>query len=669
MTAITEPTLAPRLDPAAPARGIGGRAARLAQSLLRGAETDAVWVRPALLGVLAFSAVLYVWNLTVSGYANTYYSAASLAASQSWSAWFFGSFDAGNFITVDKPPLSTMLMGLSVRVFGLSSWSVLLPEALCGVATVGFLYAAVKRSFGPAAALIAAFVMALTPAAVLIFRFNNPDALLTLLLVIAAWALVKSVEGGSYRWMVLAAALVGLAFLTKYLQAYLVLPGFALVYGFSAATTLRRRIVGLGLAAAAVLVSSGWWVAIVELLPAGSKPFIGGSDTGSALDLIFGYDGLGRIFGSGGPGGGGGGSGFGGFGFGGEADLFRLFNDQWFGQIAWLIPLALACLVVGLFKRRYAARTDIGLAGYLLWGGWFVVTALVFSYMSGIAHSYYAVALAPAVAALVGAGLSDLWTSRIRIARFRLWLGGVAVGLAALGTAWFGATLLDRTPAFYPGLGEASIVVAGVALAALVALSLPRLAGSAAARRLAVAAAAVGLAAMLAGPAAYALETMDTSYGGGDPHPGPGSATGFGPAGNFGNFGGFGGGMPNGGAPSGNGNSAATSPLIEYLVANRGDATWIVAANSSQEAGSIELATGLPVMAMGGFTGSDPAPSVEEFQAYVASGQLRFVLAGGRGGFGGGFGGSDVTSWVMGHCKIVPEPSIAASLYDCAGAT
>ena len=669
MTAITEPGLAPRLAPADRARRLGESARRLAVALARGAADEAAWVRPALLGVLAFAAVLYIWNLTVSGYANTYYSAASLAGSQSWSAWFFGSFDAGNFITVDKPPLSTMLMGLSVRLFGLSSWSVLLPEAMCGVATVGFLFAAVKRSFGPAAALIAAVAMALTPAAVLIFRFNNPDALLTLLLVVAAWALIRSVESGSYRWMVLAATLVGLAFLTKYLQAYLVLPAFALVFGFSAATTLRRRMVGLAVALAAVVAASGWWVAIVELLPAGSKPYIGGSETGSALDLIFGYDGLGRIFGSGGgPGGGGFGGGGGGFGFGGTADLFRLFNDQWFGQIAWLIPLAVVCLVVGLFKRRYAARTDLGLAGYLLWGGWFIVTAVVFSYMSGIVHSYYAVALAPAIAALVGAGLSDLWTLRLHIARTRLWLGGVAVGAAALGTAWFGATLLDRTPDFHPGLGAAAIAVAAVALAALVALSLPRLAGGAVARRLALAAAVVGMAAMLAAPAAYSLETMNSAYGGGDPHPGPGTMAGFG---GFGGFGGAGG--PDGGGNFGDGADLGRGEqaLYDYLVANRGTATWIVAANSSGEAGTIEIATGLPVMAMGGFTGSDPAPTLDQFKTYVASGKLRFVLAGGNGGFGGfgGFGGgTGVSSWVTSTCQIVPEPTLTSSLYDCSGA-
>jgi 4-amino-4-deoxy-L-arabinose transferase-like glycosyltransferase len=655
------------------------------RSLVRGDADEAAWVRPAFVAVLALAAVLYLWNLTVSGYANTYYSAAALAGSQSWSAWFFGSFDANNFITVDKPPLSTMLMGLSVRLFGMSSWSILLPEALTGVATVGVLFLAVKRSFGPAAATIAAVVMALTPAAALIFRFNNPDALLTLLFVVSAWALLRSLENGSYRWMALAATCIGLAFLTKYLQAYLVLPGYALVFGFSANTTLRRRIVGLGVALAVVLVTSGWWVAIVQMLPAADRPFIGGSTTGSPLDLIFGYDGLGRIFGASGPGGGGAGGG----GFSGSVGPLRLFNDQMFGQIAWFIPLAVLCLVVGLYQRRWAHRTDLALAGYLLWGSWFVVTAIVFSYMSGIIHSYYAVALAPAIAALVGAGLVDLWGSRMRI-----WIGGIAVGMVCLGTAWFGSTLLDRTPSFDPGLGTVAIVLAALALVALVVASLPAIAERVPVKRLALAAAAVGVFATLLAPAAYAIDTTGIAYGGGDPHPGPGATSDIGGQGGPGGIAGGlpggasaggAGGVPNGG-PTGQtatglpgdggglGGNTSDSALLQYLVANRGSARWIVAANSAQEAGSIEIATGLPVMAMGGFTGSDPAPTLAQLKSYIASGKLRFVLASGGQG-GGGLGapgasttdGTDRTSWVTSTCKLVNYGG-SATLYDCAGA-
>jgi 4-amino-4-deoxy-L-arabinose transferase-like glycosyltransferase len=686
-----EPVESPVGRPSTTEAGTGAEAAAAPAAVVlapaavpaRVAESGHTWLL-ALAAVTGVAAFLYLWNLTVSGYANAYYSAAALAASQSWSAWFFGSFDANNFITVDKPPLSTMLMGLSVRLFGLSSWSVLLPEALAGVATVGALFMVVRRSFGTAAATIAALVMALTPAAVLMFRFNNPDGLLTLLFVLSAWALLHAIDRGSLRWMCLAAILVGLAFLTKYLQAYLVLPSFALVFGLSANTTLRRRVAGLALALVTVVVASGWWVAIVQLLPADMRPFIGGSENGEPVDLILGYNGLGRIFGNGGPGGGGGAN------FSGSPDLLRLFNGQMFGEIAWFIPLAVVSLMVGLWLRRRAPRTDAGLAGYVLWGGWFLVTALVFSYMSGVIHSYYAVALAPAVAALVGAGLVDMWRMRVRA-----WVGGVAVGIALLATALFGATLLDRTAGFAQGVGTAAIVLAAVALLVLILLSLPRVTANATARRLGAGAAAIGVVATLLGPSAYAWTTIQTAYGGGDPHPGPGAASGFGRGnlpggtlpGNGGQDGGRpglpgNGGLPDGGLPGnggglpgggggfpGSGNATNDSALLDYLVKNRGDALWIVAANGSGEAGQIEIATGLPVMAMGGFTGSDPAPSLGQLKTYIASGKLRYVLIGGNGS--GFFAGSsnDRTSWVTSTCKPVSYGTgTGAALYDCAGA-
>jgi hypothetical protein len=315
------------------------------------------------------------------------------------------------------------------------------------------------------------------------------------------------------------------------------------------------------------------------------------------------------------------------------------------------------------------------------------VTAIVFSYMSGVIHSYYAVALAPAVAALVGAGLVDLWRTR-----FRAWLGGIAVGVALLATAWFGAGLLGRTAGFAPGLGTAAIVLAAAALIVLVLVSLPRVADNATARKLGAGAAALGLAATLLAPAAYAWATMQNAYGGGDPHPGPGTASSVAFDGGFPGNGGLpggglpggglpGGGLPGGGFPGGSlpglgnggfpgGTGGATdSALLDYLVANRGSALWIVAANGSGEAGSIELATGLPVMAMGGFTGSDPAPSLEQLKSYFATGKLRFILLGGTGGGPFCGGGSDGrTAWVTSTCKSVSYGTgTGAALYDCSG--
>src|SRR5260221_1549669 len=347
---------------------------------------------PALVGL---SGALYLVNVTVSGYANSYYAMAAQAASQSWSALFFGALDGQGFITLDKPPLATALMGLSVKAFGLSSWAILAPEALLWIATVIVLYLAVRRSFGPAAALIAGVIMAVTPVAVLIFRYDNPDALLTFLLVSAAWALGRGLEHGRLRWVLLATALVGAGFLTKYLQAWLVLPAFAVVWLVCAPVSLRRRIGGLLASGVAVALASGWWVAILELLPVGSRPYIGGSETNSALELLLGYDGLGRLFGNR-PTGSGlgsaldglafGGAGSGGGAFGGVPGLLRMLNDQFGGQIGWLLPAAALSIASAMVIHRRSGRTDRRVAGYVLWSAWLLVHIAVFSFMSGIIH-------------------------------------------------------------------------------------------------------------------------------------------------------------------------------------------------------------------------------------------------------------------------------------------
>ena len=284
----------------------GGRV----RSLVRGRAEDPAWARVALVGLLAATAVAYLWNLTASGDANSFYAAAVQAGTKSWKAFFFGSIDSSNFITVDKPPASLWVMALSGRIFGFSSASMLVPQVLEGVLAVALLAASVKRWFGAGAGLLAGAMLAVTPVAALMFRFNNPDALLVCLLVASAYALVRALEDGSRRWMIAVGTLLGFAFLTKMMQAFLVVPGFALVYMVAAPTTVRRRIADLLAGGAAIIVSAGWWVAIVALWPAASRPMIDGSSDNSILNLIVGYNGLGRLTGSGGgPGGGGGGGG------------------------------------------------------------------------------------------------------------------------------------------------------------------------------------------------------------------------------------------------------------------------------------------------------------------------------------------------------------------------
>ena len=497
-------TTPPAITSVAP-RGLG-LAGGLARLRLHLRTAEQAWILAATAGVLGLAAVLYMVNLTVSGYANVYYSGAAWAASQSWTAWFMGAIDPASFITIDKPPLATMVMGLSVRLFGLSSAAILLPEALMGVATAALTMATVRRTFGAPASIIAGLVTALTPAAVLIFRYNNPDALLTLFLVGAAYAVVRSVELGRLSWVILAGVLVGFAFNTKLLQAYLVLPAFAVTFALCAPGSVRRRVVGLAVAVAAVVVSSAWWVAAMELIPATARAYVGGSTNNSALDLVLGYDGLGRIFGQGGAAGG---SGPGG-GFSGTPGVLRLFNSQLGGQIGWLLPASVAGLIAGLATRLRAPRTDLARAGFLLWGLWLAVHAVVFSFMSGVIHSYYAVVMAPAVGALVGGGLVAAWNARAKVT----W-AGAAIGLVMVASAVVAAIILARTPDFAPGLGIAAIFVTAIVLPIL-ALR-PRADRS----RAQLVAVSLGLAMLVAGPAAYAADTIATAYAGGDAAAGP----------------------------------------------------------------------------------------------------------------------------------------------------
>jgi 4-amino-4-deoxy-L-arabinose transferase-like glycosyltransferase len=590
-----------------------------------------------LTGLLLATLVLYTWNLTASGWANSFYSAAAQAGSQSWEAFLFGSSDAASSITVDKPPASLWVMGLSVRLFGLSSFSILFPQVLMGVATVGVVHATVRRQFGAAAGLIAGAVVALTPVAALMFTFNNPDALLTLLMALAAWATIRAIEVASPRWLALAGVFIGLGFLTKTLQVLLVVPSLGIAYLVAAPTTLRRRIVHSLLAIGAMVVSAGWWVAIVQLVPPGSRPYIGGSQTNSFLELTFGYNGFGRLTGDE-TGSVGGGAGW------GETGLQRMFGPGIGDQVSWLIPSALVLLGVGLWLRRRMPRTDLRRAAYLVWGGWLVVTMLVFSFMAGIFHQYYTVALAPAVGALVGMGAVEAWSHRHEF------VGSVTLALAIGVAAGWGFYLLSGTTAYGDWL-RVGVLVVGVS-AALLMLAAGRLHV-----RAVPLVAAAGLVAALAGPAAYTLSTTQTGHSGSIVSAGPAATAGVGRAPRFGVFGGFGGRVFGGRGGATGGLLEAGTPSTAVVAALSQDAsryTWVAAAVGSQSAAGLQLATQLPVMPVGGFNGSDPSPTLGQFQRDVAAGRIHYFAASGRGGGFGGFrgqvGGSDsarqISSWV-----------------------
>jgi 4-amino-4-deoxy-L-arabinose transferase-like glycosyltransferase len=638
---------------------LGSGAAAHPARRLRAWPAALSWPRLSFVGLLLATLVLYVWGLDRNGWANAYYSAAVQAASQSWKAFFFGSLDSSNFITVDKSPAFLWVMDLSARIFGVNTWSVQVPQALEGVATVGVTYVMVRRWFGPGAALLSGAVLALTPVAALMFRYNNPDALLVLLVTGSAYATLRAVESGRTRWLILAAALVGTGFLAKMLQAYLILPALILVYAVTGPPRFWTRVLQLAQAGAAVVLFSGWWVAAVEVWPAALRPYIGGSQTNSVLELIFGYNGLGRITGNET------GSVVGGIAAGignaisrwGPTGWNRLFNSDFGGQASWLIPAALILMVAGLAYLARAVRTDVRRAAIAMWGLWLLITGAVFSFAQGIIHPYYTIALAPPVAALVGAGAWMLWQRRHTL------IARLLMAVTVLVTAAWSFDLLDRSPGWHPEL-RAAVVAGGIAAATLVVV-LPMVS-----QRGLPFVAALGVVVALAGPAAYTLDTVTTAHSGAIPSAGPSvaSATGFGPGGGGFRTGGFAppGGFTRGGPPNAGGflnASQVGAQLAATLEADAGSYEWVAATVDANSAAGYQLGTGDPIMAIGGFNGTDPAPTLQEFENLVAQGKIHYFIASGRGGgMASGSTSNAIEGWVTQHFTATAIDG--ATVYD-----
>ncbi|MFJ3302536.1 ArnT family glycosyltransferase [Streptomyces sp. NPDC086549] len=671
------------------------------------------WSLPALIAIMILAAVLYSWNLSGSSL-NTFYSGAIWAGTKSWKAWFFGSLDPGNFLTVDKPPFALMVMGLSCRVFGFGTWQMMAPMIVVALATIWILHSSVKRVWGHGAAAVAALVLALTPITVAINRDNNPDTLLVFLMVSGSALALRATRDDKLLPLLGSAACFGLAFNTKLLAGYIALPAVFAIYLYASKAPWVRRIVNLLLAAVVLAVFSFWWAVAVSLVPASDRPYIGGSTDGSAWDLIMGYDGLGRVFGGEGNGGGGGGGG----GFSGTAGLGRMFNDILGGQISWLLPFSAIALIGGLVLCGRAPRTDLKRMALVLWGSWTLLHYLIFATAQGTMHPYYTTALAPGIAALCGGG-GVMLLRAFRDDKRWAWVLPVALGV----TGVWAIVLLRRASDWNTWLWP---VIGVVMAAAIVGLFVFR---NGAKARLLAASVAAAVVAAVAGPAAYAWSVPSESGGGGmggtNPTAGPSTGSGFGGGPGGGTRGGNGGpgngelpggaqqggqngqasgGFPGGGemtpgggngelpgapggqngqAPGGTGEMGGTPPggtgtgtgtggqpggnggvgggpgggmggadseLISYLKKHQDGAKWLLAVSNSQSAAQIELSSKVPVISMWGFTGSDNAMTVAKLKELVKKGQLHYIQLG--GGMGGGpGGGSSLSSEVTSWVK------------------
>ncbi|WP_338520786.1 glycosyltransferase family 39 protein [Candidatus Nanosynbacter sp. BB002] len=588
------------------------------------------WMLPVL---LVLTGALYLFGALHNGMANSYYAAAIQAASQDWTAWLFGSLDAANYVSVDKPPLATMLMGLSARLFGFSSFSMLLPSVLAGVGSVWLVYGAVKRQFGFTSAVIAGATLMLTPVAALMFGFNNPDAILTLMLSASGYAFLRSLEGKRpLLWLSLAGLFTGLAFNTKMLQGLMVLPAMVLVYLVFAKPPIVTRFLHLIFAGVITTMSTLWWSVLVWLTPAGNRSWVGSTNDNNIWSLIFGYNGFGRLLGGrgGGPGGG---HGPGGTGFGGQTGIFRIFNNDFGPNIAWLLVLALAGGGLLLWILRKTPRTNRGRAAVIFWMLWLLIHIVIFSMTSGVIHPYYVVVMAPAAAALVGISLPFLWGAYTRRKPYA-WLLPLLVGV----TVAIAVIILG-----YAGTMTWLMWIVGLlGLTGMIGLLVNLYAPRRWLQNLAIIAA---IAACTLAPTVYTLATVNVTHTGSIPTAGPNSTAMQG---------------------SNNESSQADSQLVQYLVEHQNGATWLVAVASANESAAIQLTSGQPVMAVGGFNGSDTPLTLDQFKQLVKAGKVKYYAISSHGRGGGGPGGSnnEITAWVKQTGTVVNYGGSDVTLYE-----
>ncbi|NEN86218.1 ArnT family glycosyltransferase [Paenibacillus elgii] len=642
-------------------------------------------IDPALIGIALISAFLNLFNIWKDQYANAYYTSAVASMLQSFHTFFYASFDPAGYVTVDKPPVTFWIQTVSAYLFGLHGWSVILPQALAGIGSVLLVYALVKPSFGRSAARLASLIFACTPIAAAVSRTNNVDSLLVFTLLLGTWMLFRAVRRESWFWAVGAFGVIGIGFNEKMLQAYMVVPAFVALYLLAYKAEWKKKLTVLAGATAVMVMLSLSWALIVDTVSPDSRPYIGSSQTNSVIELALGYNGVSRLTGNrgqdararepfqgGGPmqdrhmsdgrsaaqsGSAGPGPGFmpGGDGnpqrppgmngegpFGqksggmfntGQPGPLRLFQTELSGQISWLLPFAAfgtVGLLAGIRRRKRLTERE---QETLFWLSW-LLPAMAFFSVAGFFHQYYLIMLAAPIAALSGSGWVALWQFYRRREGWKRWL--LPAGLLA--TTAFELVVLQPYSSQI-GIGW----LAGIGAAGAVASLLLFLYGMR--EKLASIAAVAGILVLLAAPLYWAATPL--LYGGNSTLPEAGPQL---------NRSGSEHGMPRMGMTE----SRTDAKLLDYVTKNNTGEKYLFATTSATSAAPYIIQTGKAVMAMGGFSGSDPILTVSKLQKLVDDKEVKyFLIPSGSGfgfGFGGGMGGStEVMSWIREHGKEIAK--------------
>lgn len=638
---------------------------------------------PFLFGIALLSAFLNTYNIWKNTYANAYYTAAVTSMLQSFHNFFFASFDPGGFVTVDKPPLTFWIQTLFAWVFGIHGWSVILPQALAGVGSVLMIYILVKPTFGKTAARLASLIIACTPIAVAVSRTNNIDSMLVFTLLVATWMLFRAIRRQKAAWAVGAFAMIGVGFNMKMLEAYMVVPAFFLLYWLAFQATRKKKMLVLTVATAVMVVVSLSWALIVDAVPAEQRPYIGSSQTNSVLELALGYNGVSRLTGmnrrgdrsfdmappasfpyngnnmmgqfpsqqdgrgmSGwpsmqgdrsmhrpaaghqdgrqGPGGGGA------FGTGQPGPL-RLFQSALSGQSSWLLPFvafASDALLAGIRRKKPLSLKQ---QESFFWLGW-LLPAMAFFSVAGFFHPYYLIMLAPPIAALAGAGWVEMWRQYRTQDGWKKWL----LPASLLLTTAFELYVLYPYRQTIGLIWLIGIGVMGFALSLLLILTAIR-------RKFSFPTALAGLLVLLVAPLYWSATPLLYGDNSTMPQAGP-ERQAFAPGQNGGDRMGMGMGRDM--------NEGINTKLLAYLSKNSTGEKYLFATTDAHTAAPYIIETGKAVMAMGGFSGSDPILTVERLKQMVANKEVKYFLIPARSGFGGG--NNDVLAWIRAHGKEVP---------------
>ncbi len=656
-----------------------------------------LWRRIALGATLFVAFFMRFFLLGQNGYGEFYYAAGVRSMMDSWHNFFFVAYDPGGFVSLDKPPVGLWLEVGSAKLLGFSPFSLFLPQAICGVLAVWLLAALVRRHFGVVAALLAALALALSPLSVVTDRNNTLDGTLVLALLLAAWAFIRACESSKVRWLLLSAIFIGIGFNIKMAEAYLIFPAFVITYLVCGPHKVWTRTWHLSLFLLVMLVVSFAWIIAVDATPAAQRPYVGSSQTNSELGLAIGYNGIYRLVANNNVaawkeqhkeetvaiptsvlnqlrGASAGGT--------QTPAVLSLFNSSLGSQIAWLLPLALlAIFALALIVRRRFKRQYLGL---IFWGSWLLTTGIFFT-LDNPSHQYYMTTMAPAICALCGVGLVVMW-GEYRGASWR-W---VLLPLALAVTVAVQCFVLVGYPTWASWLTPLIADCTALAVVTLLAVRLGmRMQPSRDFMRPARVALVVGVLAVILAPTVWSAYTVLTNTESFFPTAGPSAGSGS----QFSSL--------NGIPPRFQAllasifyNTTISPLLLNYLESQEGKTTFLVATPSSSMADPLIMATNRPIMALGGYLGSDPILTPASLQTLVHNNTIRFFLFNSQKAIQqiiaqvpvqyrvliatiislGDPGDTPLSLWVGSHCRAVPaaqwEISVSTNqLYDCASAT